>query len=109
MRRDGANDGFHEAIGELMSMSVATTKHLQSVGLMEVIEDDPEVDINFLMQQALASVSSLPFHLVQDTWRWRLFRGEIPTDEWNRAYWHEKLRVLNDFNINIKLLILINF
>lgn len=41
MRRDGANDGFHEAIGELMSMSVATTKHLQSVGLMEVIEDDP--------------------------------------------------------------------
>ncbi|KAI9552326.1 hypothetical protein GHT06_022691 [Daphnia sinensis] len=89
--RDGANDGFHEAIGELMSMSVATTKHLQSVGLLDVIEDDPEVDINFLMQQALSSVSSLPFHLVQDTWRWRLFRGEIPTDEWNRAYWLEKM------------------
>jgi hypothetical protein len=39
--RDGANDGFHEAIGELMSMSVATTKHLQSVGLLEALEDDP--------------------------------------------------------------------
>ena len=39
--RDGANDGFHEAIGELMSMSVATVKHLQSVGLMDAIEEDP--------------------------------------------------------------------
>lgn len=41
--RDGANDGFHEAIGELMSMSVATTKHLHSVGLLEALEDDPGV------------------------------------------------------------------
>lgn len=42
--RDGANDGFHEAIGELMSMSVATTKHLHSVGLLEALEDDPGTD-----------------------------------------------------------------
>ncbi|EFX65684.1 hypothetical protein DAPPUDRAFT_65345 [Daphnia pulex] len=91
--RDGANDGFHEAIGELMSMSVATTKHLHSVGLLEALEDDP-VEINFLMQQALSSVSTLPFHLVQDIWRWKLFRGEIPEEEWNRAYWKEKIETV---------------
>lgn len=44
--RDGANDGFHEAIGELMSMSVATAKHLQSIGLLEQIEDDPGINKN---------------------------------------------------------------
>ncbi len=49
-----------------------------------------EVDINFLMQKALSSISSLPFHLVQDTWRWKLFSGQFPEQEWNKAYWMEK-------------------
>jgi len=33
--RDGANDGFHEAVGELMSMCVSTPKHLHTIGLLE--------------------------------------------------------------------------
>ena len=114
MSRDGANDGFHEAIGELMSMCVSTNSHLHSVGLLDKIEDDPglrwiyknlekiltfvnfsnfkEVEINFLMQQALTSVSSLPFHLVMDTWRWKIFdnRNSTPVEEWNNEYWMQK-------------------
>lgn len=59
-----------------------------------------EVDINFLMQQALSSVSTLPFHLVQDTWRWKLFADQIPLDQWNQAYWKEKFA---DFPLQILL------
>ena len=88
--REGANDGFHEAVGELMSMSVATTKHLTTVGLLNIDGNDPDVDINFLLQQALNTISTLPFHLVQDQWRWRAFRGDIPVDQWNTEYWAEK-------------------
>jgi len=92
--QEGANDGFHEAVGELMAMSVATTKHLNAVGLLDVTGNDPDVDINFLLQQALNTISTLPFHLVQDQWRWRAFRGDIPVDQWNTEYWAEKLRVV---------------
>ena len=52
------------------------------------------VDINFLLQQALNTVSTLPFHLVQDQFRWKIFRGDVPVEEWNDFYWQEKLRVV---------------
>nr|CAH0112907.1 unnamed protein product [Daphnia galeata] len=91
--RAGANDGFHEAVGELMSMSFSTTKHLNTLGLLNV-PDDPDVDMNFLLFQALNTISTLPFHLTQDTWRWSMFRGDIPTAELNDKYWAEKARVV---------------
>lgn len=92
--REGANDGFHEAIGELMAMSVSTTKHLKAVGLLTIDDEDQDVDMNFLLFQALQTVSTLPFHLVQDTWRWKMFRGEIAEDKLNDEYWAEKARVV---------------
>ena len=75
--RDGANDGFHEAIGELMAMAGATPKHLHSIGLMKELVEDDEIDINFLLSQALITISTLPFHLVNDLWRWKIFAGEV--------------------------------
>ena len=75
--RDGANDGFHEAIGELMAMTSSTPKHLYQLGLLDELVEDEELDINFLMSQALITISTLPFHLVNDLWRWRAFRGEV--------------------------------
>ena len=75
--RDGANDGFHEAIGELMAMTSATPRHLYDLGLLDSLVEDEELDINFLLSQALITVSTLPFHLTNDLWRWRLFRGEV--------------------------------
>ncbi|KAK2706936.1 hypothetical protein QYM36_014833 [Artemia franciscana] len=92
--KDGANDGFHEAVGELMAMCVATPKHLYEIGLLGVLEDDPEVDINFLLQQALNTVSTLPFHLVQDSWRWKAFRGDFPVERWNDEYWKLKEEIV---------------
>ncbi len=49
-----------------------------------------DVDMNFLLFQALNTISTLPFHLIQDTWRWNMFRGDIPEAELNNQYWADK-------------------
>jgi len=36
---------------------------------------------------ALSTVAALPFHYVNDLWRWKVFRGEFPTDSWNEQFW----------------------
>jgi hypothetical protein len=55
----------------------------------ELIEDD-RLDVNFLLSQSLITISTLPFHLVNDLWRWRAFRGEYKDGEWNEEYWKLK-------------------
>ena len=87
---DGANDGFHEAIGEMMAMVAATPKHLHKIGLIKELKEDLEVDINFLMSQALITISTLPFHLTNDLWRWRAFSNNIKVEDWNTEFWNMK-------------------
>ena len=58
-------------------MISATPKHLHKIGLLEELVEDEEVDLNFLMSQALITISTLPYHLVNDLWRWRLFAGQV--------------------------------
>ena len=91
---DGANDGFHEAIGELMAMVGSTPKHLHKIGLIKELKEDPEVDINFLMSQALITISTLPFHLTNDLWRWWAFSGRIDVENWNDAFWEMKENIV---------------
>ena len=60
--RDGANNGFHEAIGELMALAGATPKYLNSIGLIpndEFKEEDPETDVNFLMSQVIRNLFTI--------------------------------------------------
>lgn len=38
--RRGANPGFHEAIGDVLSLSVSTPKHLQTIELLESVTSD---------------------------------------------------------------------
>ena len=61
--------------------------------LQELIEDD-ELDINFLMSQALITISTLPFHLVNDLWRWKVFRGDVEVEDWNDEYWRLKRSIV---------------
>lgn len=86
--RDGANDGFHEAVGELMSMCVSTPKHLYAIGLLDELPSDNETEINYLLKTALSTVSALPFHYLNDLWRWKAFRGEFPERLWNDEFWN---------------------
>jgi len=92
--RDGANDGFHEAIGELMSLVSSTPSYLSKIGLLPGYEPDTEQDLNFLVSQALVTVSTLPFHLVNDIWRWNIFSGKVNESEWNNEFWRLKLEMV---------------
>ncbi|XP_045888831.1 angiotensin-converting enzyme 2 [Micropterus dolomieu] len=89
--RDGANEGFHEAVGEIMSLSAATPKHLKSLNLLpaDFIYDN-ETEINFLLKQALTIVATLPFTYMLEEWRWQVFAGNISKDEWMERWWEMK-------------------
>ncbi|XP_068455494.1 angiotensin-converting enzyme 2 [Clinocottus analis] len=89
--RDGANEGFHEAVGEIMSLSAATPKHLQSLGLLPAdFLYDNETEINFLLKQALTIVATLPFTYMLEEWRWQVFAGNITKDDWMKRWWEMK-------------------
>jgi len=83
--RAGANDGFHEAIGDTIALSV-TPEYLVKIGLLDRAPDANR-DIGLLLGRALDKVAFLPFGLLIDQWRWRVFSGEIKPDQYNRAWW----------------------
>ncbi|XP_030856345.1 angiotensin-converting enzyme-like [Strongylocentrotus purpuratus] len=86
--RAGANPGFHEAVGDTVSLSVVTPSYLHHLGLLEQPQSDYKSDINFLMKVALFKLVFLPYGLLVDKWRWQAFRGEIQPDEYNQAWWN---------------------
>ncbi|XP_064167231.1 angiotensin-converting enzyme 2 [Anguilla rostrata] len=89
--RDGANEGFHEAVGEIMSLSAATPQHMKALGLLAPdFQDDSETEINFLLKQALTIVATLPFTYMLEDWRWQVFQGKIPKDQWMLQWWQMK-------------------
>uniref|UniRef100_T1E6J3 Angiotensin-converting enzyme n=1 Tax=Crotalus horridus TaxID=35024 RepID=T1E6J3_CROHD len=90
--RDGANPGFHEAIGDVMALSVSTPKHLKNIKLLEHLEDNIESDINYLMSIALDKIAFLPFGYLIDQWRWKVFDGRIPKKEYNQQWWNLRLK-----------------
>ncbi|XP_062939077.1 angiotensin-converting enzyme 2 isoform X2 [Cynocephalus volans] len=93
--RDGANEGFHEAVGEIMSLSAATPKHLKSIGLLPPdFHEDNETEINFLLKQALTIVGTLPFTYMLEKWRWMVFKGEIPKEQWMKKWWEMKREIV---------------
>ena len=88
--RDSANDGFHEALGDLISLSV-TPEYLVEVGLLDKAPD-ASGDIALLLERALEKLAFLPFGLVVDQWRWRVFSGEVTPDRYNAAWWELRER-----------------
>jgi peptidyl-dipeptidase A len=86
---DSANDGFHEALGDTIALSV-TPAYLKTLGLIEK-EPPAEADIALLLQRALDKVAFLPFGLTIDKWRWEVFSGKIPPASYNQAWWDLKL------------------
>ncbi len=83
--RDSANDGFHEAVGDTIALSI-TPEYLVQVGLLDKATD-PSGDIGLLLKQALAKVSFLPFGLMIDQWRWKVYSGEITPENYNQKWW----------------------
>ncbi len=83
--RDSANDGFHEALGDTIGLSV-TPEYLVKVGLIGQAPD-ASGDTGLLLQQALAKIAFLPFGLLVDQWRWQVFSGQVTPANYNQAWW----------------------
>jgi len=85
--RGGANDGFHEAIGDMIALSI-TPEYLVEIGLLSA-DDVPgeDADLALLMRQALDKVAFLPFGIMIDQWRWKVFSGEYSPSEYNSGWW----------------------
>ncbi|MDA1342195.1 MAG: M2 family metallopeptidase [Proteobacteria bacterium] len=84
----GANDGFHEAVGDLLTLSI-TPDYYHKIGMITEAEainakSDP---ISLLMQQALDGVVSVPWTLMLDKWRAGVFSGETSEAELNNSWW----------------------
>jgi len=89
--RDGAHSGFHEAIGDTITLSM-TPEYLAEIGLVTTAEQSRQATINRQMQQALNKIAFLPFGKLIDEWRWGVFSGEISPDEYNAAWWELRER-----------------
>jgi peptidyl-dipeptidase A len=84
--QSGANDGFHEGIGDTLALSV-TPEYLKSLGLLDQVPNNDKGRINVQMKMALDKVAFLPFGLLIDKWRWDVFSGKTPKDKYNEAWW----------------------
>ena len=84
--RGGANDGFHEAIGDFAGLNALTPEYLKQLGLLDTVPG-PEADIPYLLRVALDQVPMLPFALIVDKWRWGVFSGQIKPEHYNDAWW----------------------
>jgi peptidyl-dipeptidase A len=88
--QNSANDGFHEAIGDTIALSI-TPEYLVKIGFIDKAPDASK-DIGLLLNRALHSVAFLPFGLLIDQWRWKVFSGEIPPEKYNQAWWALRLK-----------------
>ncbi|HEX4386553.1 MAG TPA: M2 family metallopeptidase [Myxococcales bacterium] len=82
----GANDGFHEAIGDSLVLSM-TPGYLKQLGLAGAVPHDDKALIDVQMKDALAKIAFLPFGKVIDQWRWDVFSGKIAPADYNKTWW----------------------
>lgn len=89
--QSGAHDGFHEAIGDTVVLSL-TPKYLNSIGLVGTPTVSKEALINEQMKLALDKVAFLPFGKMIDQWRWGVFSGRITPENYNQAWWDLRMK-----------------
>ncbi|WP_426258576.1 M2 family metallopeptidase [Sphingomonas sp. DC1600-2] len=83
---NGANDGFHEAIGDFVALSI-TPDYLVKIGLLDPAKvPSPDKDIGLLLKQAMDKVAFLPFGLLVDKWRWGVFSGATPQGQYEKSW-----------------------
>lgn len=89
---DGANDGFHEAIGDAVALSM-TPEYLVQIGLLDRTKvPSADKDTGLLLRQAMDKVAFLPFGLLVDRWRWQVFAGQVKPDGYQQAWTDLRLK-----------------
>ncbi len=89
--QNGANDGFHEAIGDTVALSM-TPEYMKQKGLLAKVVKNEKATINQQMDVALEKIAFLPFGLMVDKWRWDVFSGKVKPDQYNKHWWDLKLK-----------------
>ena len=84
--QQGANDGFHEAIGDAITLSI-TPGYLKQMGLLKDVPKGDKGLINLQMKDAMEKVAFLPFGLLVDQWRWQVLSGRTGPQDYNKAWW----------------------
>jgi peptidyl-dipeptidase A len=84
--QNGAHDGFHEAIGDTITLSM-TPGYLAKIGLVPSASESKEAVINQQMKMALEKIAFLPFGKLIDEWRWQVFSGAVKPENYNAAWW----------------------
>jgi peptidyl-dipeptidase A len=87
--QSGAHDGFHEAIGDAIALSI-TPKYLKQIGLLTEVSENEKGVVNKQMQDALSKIAFLPFGKLIDQWRWDVFSGKVKPDGYNAHWWKLK-------------------
>ena len=84
----GANDGFHEAVGDLLTLSI-TPDYLYQIGFISEAdaEQASKDSIALLMKQALDGVVAVPWTLMLDRWRAGVFDGTTRVEDLNTSWW----------------------
>ena len=83
---NGANDGFHEAIGDMIALSI-TPEYLVQIDMLDRADvPSADKDIGLLLREAMDKIAFLPFGLLVDRYRWELFNGSIPANELNKGW-----------------------
>jgi peptidyl-dipeptidase A len=89
---DGANDGFHEAIGDTVALSM-TPEYLVQIGLLDrAAVPGEDKDTGLLLRQAMDKVAFLPFGLLIDRWRWQTFSGELKPEDYQKGWTDMRLK-----------------
>jgi peptidyl-dipeptidase A len=109
--QSGANDGFHEAIGDTIALSM-TPDYLKQKGLLATVTKNDKATINQQMRKALEKIAFLPFGLLVDKWRWDVFSGKVAPADYNKRWWELRTqyqgvvapvtRVATDFDAGAK-------
>ncbi|KAI1294749.1 Angiotensin-converting enzyme [Halotydeus destructor] len=90
--KSGANAGFHEAVGDLMALSVSSPPNLVRIGLLRNYTDDEQSTVNHQMFRALNDIAFLPYGYIVDLWRYQVFAGNVSESEWNRKWWDLRIK-----------------
>ncbi|RZB40799.1 angiotensin-converting enzyme-like, partial [Asbolus verrucosus] len=86
---DGTTTAFHESIGDAIMHGVMTPQHLHRLSLLSDDQlSDNNTELFLLFQQALSKIPEIPFSLIVDKYRWDIFKGAIPYEEWNDYFWY---------------------
>lgn len=85
--KEGANPGFHEAVGDTIALSASTPAHLKEIGLLDDDSTSHEAVLNHLYLKGLDKIVFLPFAYMMDKWRWGVFQSTITPDTYNCDWW----------------------